>query len=149
MNNRRKFKLSVCRNILIASSLMLTANAVNAELEEIVVTATKRSASANDIGLSISAVSGKKLAEQKLYSLEEITSTVPGLVFSASETNAPILTLRGVGFNETSLGVYPSTSLYVDEIPLPFPAMAAHSAYDLEQVEVLKGVLGISPPKKT
>jgi len=93
--------------------------------------------------MSISAVSGQRLAEQKLTSLEEITSIVPGLVFATSQQNTPILTLRGVGFNESSLGVYPATSLYVDEIPLPFPVMAAHSAYDLERVEVLKGPQGV------
>ncbi|MEZ5482561.1 MAG: TonB-dependent receptor [Porticoccaceae bacterium] len=51
--------------------------------------------------------------------------------------------MRGVGFNESSIGVYPATSLYVDEIPLPFPAMASHSAYDLERAEVLKGPQGV------
>src|SRR5690606_28632469 len=121
----------------------LSAAAAQAQLQEIVVTANKRAESANDIGLSISAISGDKLAEQKLTTLEEITSSVPGLVFATSDQNTPILTLRGVGFNESSIGVYPATSLYVDEIPLPFPVMAAHSAYDLERVEVLKGPQGV------
>ena len=114
----------------------------HAALEEIVVTANKRSESANDVGMAISAVSGEILAEQKLTSLEDIASTVPGLVFSPSTTNTPIFTLRGVGFNESSLGVYPAASLYIDEAPLPFPVMASHSAYDLERVEVLKGPQG-------
>lgn len=112
-------------------------------IEEVVVTANKRVETANEIGLSIDVLSGQKLAEQKLTSLEEITSSVPGLVFATSEQNTPILTLRGVGFNESSLGVYPATSLYSDEVPLPFPVMAAHSAYDLERVEVLKGPQGV------
>ncbi|MEZ5481738.1 MAG: TonB-dependent receptor [Porticoccaceae bacterium] len=123
--------------------LMFGSTVTHAALEEIIVTANKRAESANDIGLSISAVSGEKLAEQKLTSLEEITTAVPGLVFATSQQGTPILTLRGVGFNESSLGVYPATSLYVDEIPLPFPAMAAHSAYDLERAEVLKGPQGV------
>ncbi|MGD9661870.1 MAG: TonB-dependent receptor [Porticoccaceae bacterium] len=93
--------------------------------------------------MSISAISGERLVEQKLTTLEEITSSIPGLVFANSQQNTPILTLRGIGFNESSLGVYPATSLYVDEIPLPFPAMSAHSAYDLERVEVLKGPQGV------
>lgn len=127
---------------LLATSILCSGYA-SAALEEIVVTANKRAESANDIGLSIAAVSGSKLKEQKLTSLEEITSVVPGLVFATSQQNTPILTLRGVGFNESSLGVYPATSLYVDEIPLPFPVMAAHSSYDLERVEVLKGPQGV------
>src|SRR5690606_41316932 len=69
------------------------------------------------IGLSITALSADKLKDQKLVSLEEITAAVPGLVFANSQQNTPILFLRGVGFNESSLGVYPAVSLYVDEIP--------------------------------
>ena len=50
--------------------------------------------------------------------------------------------LRGIGFNESSLGVYPAVSVYVDQVPLSFPVLASHSAYDLERIEVLKGPQG-------
>ncbi|MCP5171064.1 MAG: TonB-dependent receptor [Pseudomonadales bacterium] len=128
---------------LLMPALLFGSATTHAALEEIIVTAQKRAESANEIGLSITALPGDKLAEQKLTSLEEITSAVPGLTFATSQQNTPILTLRGVGFNESSIGVYPATSLYVDEIPLPFPAMASHSAYDLERAEVLKGPQGV------
>src|SRR5690606_34330373 len=72
----------------------------------------------------------------------DFANQVPGLVYSPSTTNTPIFTLRGVGFNESSLGVYPATSLYLDEAPLPFPVMASHTGFDLERVEVLKGPQG-------
>lgn len=125
------------------AAAMLFANSASAVIEEIVVTANKKAENLSDVGLSISAVSGEKLAEQKLTSLEDIASVVPGLVFAPSTTNTPIFTLRGVGFNESSIGVYPATSVYIDEAPLPFPVMASHTAYDLERVEVLKGPQGI------
>ena len=115
----------------------------SAQLEEIIVTANKRSESANDIGLSITALSGDQIAEQRLSNLEDISIVVPGLTFATSQQNTPILTIRGVGFNESSLGVYPATSLYIDEIPLPFPAMASNAVYDLERMEVLKGPQGV------
>lgn len=115
----------------------------SAAIEEVIVTANKRAQSINDVGLSISALSADKLTEQKLTSLEEISSAVPGLVYSASTANTPIFTLRGVGFNEQTLGAYPATSLYLDEAPMPFPVLAAHASYDLERVEVLKGPQGI------
>ena len=50
--------------------------------------------------------------------------------------------MRGVGFNESSLGVYPAVSVYADQVPLPFPVTASHAAYDLERIEVLKGPQG-------
>ncbi|EZP79302.1 TonB-dependent receptor precursor [Novosphingobium resinovorum] len=110
--------------------------------DEIVVTANKRSENINKVGLTIAAVSGQALAERKISSLSDLAAVVPGLAFSPSPTNTPIYTLRGVGFNESSLGVYPAVSVYIDQAPLPFPVLASHSAYDLERVEVLKGPQG-------
>lgn len=129
--------------IIALSATLLASSSTYAAIEEIIVTANKMSESANDVGLAISAVSGDKIAEQKLTSIEDIAFAVPGLVFSSSTGNTPIITLRGVGFNESSVGVYPATSIYIDEAPLPFPVMASHTAYDLERVEVLKGPQGI------
>jgi iron complex outermembrane recepter protein len=109
---------------------------------DIVVTANKREQNLNDVGLTITAIGAEALKERKITSLEDIASIVPGLVYTPSTTNTPIFTLRGVGFNESSLGVYPAVSVYMDQVPLSFPVLASHSAYDLERVEVLKGPQG-------
>jgi iron complex outermembrane recepter protein len=113
-----------------------------ADVNDIIVTANKREENLNDVGLTIAALGREQLAERKIVSLEDVASIVPGLTFTPSTTNTPIFTLRGVGFNESSLGVYPAVSVYIDQIPLSFPILAAHSAYDLERVEVLKGPQG-------
>ncbi|MFD2502440.1 TonB-dependent receptor plug domain-containing protein [Rhizorhabdus histidinilytica] len=106
------------------------------------VTANKREEKLNNVGLSITALSGNALAERKITSLQDVASAIPGLAYAQSATNTPILTLRGVGFNESSLGVYPAVSVYVDQAPLPFPVLASHSAFDLQRIEVLKGPQG-------
>lgn len=139
-NSNTRFQKRSLAVAVLAATIPVSAYAA---LEEVIVTANKRAQSANSIGLSIAALSGDKLTEQKLTSLEEITTGVPGLVFATSQQGTPMLTLRGVGFNESSLAVYPATSLYLDEVPLTFPALAAHSAFDLERVEVLKGPQGV------
>jgi iron complex outermembrane recepter protein len=112
------------------------------DTSEIIVTANKREQNINDVGTTITALSAATLATRKITSLEDVAAAVPGLAYSPSTTNTPIFTLRGVGFNESSLGVYPAVSVYSDEVPLPFPVMASHAAYDLERIEVLKGPQG-------
>lgn len=109
---------------------------------EIVVTANKREQNLNDVGLTITALSGAQLAQRGITSLADLATAVPGLSFAQSANNTPILTLRGIGFNESSLGVYPAVSVYVDQAPLPFPVLASHSAFDVERIEVLKGPQG-------
>ncbi|WP_229813661.1 TonB-dependent receptor [Novosphingobium colocasiae] len=118
------------------------AQSAGSESNEIIVTANKREENLNKVGLTITAITADALTERKVSSVEDIANTVPGLSFSPSATNTPILTLRGVGFNEYSLGVYPAVTVYIDQAPLVFPALTSHSAFDLQRVEVLKGPQG-------
>ena len=123
-----------------ASDANATQNA--SAFGEIVVTANKRSENLSKVGASVTAITGEALQERQIVSLSDLATVVPGLQYAASTSNTPIFTLRGIGFNENSLGVYPAVSVYIDQAPLPFPVMGSHSAYDLERVEVLKGPQG-------
>jgi outer membrane receptor protein involved in Fe transport len=109
---------------------------------EIIVTAQKRAQSINDVGLTITALSSDTLAKQGIQSMQDMARVVPGLNFADSGFGTPIFTLRGVGFSDNSLANYPTTSVYVDEVPLPFAVMTAHANLDLERLEVLKGPQG-------
>tara|TARA_R110002124_G_scaffold101639_1_gene249266 strand:+ start:7165 stop:9633 length:2469 start_codon:yes stop_codon:yes gene_type:complete len=110
--------------------------------DEIIVTANKREESLSKVGQTVSALSSEMLQDRRITDLSDIASAVPGLSYTPSANATPILTLRGIGFNEESLGVYPSVSSYLDQAPLSFPVMTLHAAYDLERIEVLKGPQG-------
>ena len=144
--NKLWLQLSVgfCVGLLPAAAQAQQAQgaADSSSAGDIVVTANKREQNLNTVGLTITAISASALQERKLTSLADVANAIPGLAFAPSNTGTPILTLRGVGFNESSLGVYPAVSLYVDQIPLPFPALGSHAAFDLQRVEVLKGPQG-------
>lgn len=122
------------KNVMVADNANQTG--------EIIVTANKREEHLNRVGLTVSVLSGQELAERKISSLEDVAAVVPGLAFAPSADNTPILTLRGVGYNDSSLGIYPAVSVYLDQAPLPFPVLASHTAYDLQRIEVLKGPQG-------
>jgi iron complex outermembrane recepter protein len=111
-------------------------------VQEVIVTAQKRRQSINTVGMTIAALGGEALKTRQINSLADLAQAVPSLSYSTSAYNTPVYTLRGVGFYETSLGAYPTVSVYVDEVPLPFPALTKHSAFDLDRVEVLKGPQG-------
>lgn len=109
---------------------------------DIVVTANKREQKLNDVGLTVQVLSGQVLQERQVSSLEDIANTVPGLTYGNTSTNTPVFTLRGVGFNEASIGAIAAVTVYQDQAPLAFSVLATHSAYDLERIEVLKGPQG-------
>jgi iron complex outermembrane recepter protein len=114
----------------------------SSELAEIVVTAEKRSQPIDKVGMTISAFSGPTLQAQGIDNVADLAEIVPGLTYAHSNTGLPVYTLRGVGFYETSLAAYPAVSVYVDQVPLPFPLLTSHTTLDIERVEVLKGPQG-------
>ncbi len=138
MNFRNILLTSVAGAVGIIPTLASAQDASN----EIIVTANKREQNLNEVGLTVTAIGAEALQNRRVASLEDVASVAPGLIYTPSTNNTPIFTLRGIGFNESSIGVYPAVSVYVDQIPLPFPVLAAHSAYDLERIEVLKGPQG-------
>lgn len=109
---------------------------------EIIVTAQRRSESANQLGLSITALSGDTLAQRGVTGAADLAKVVPGFVYTPTPYNTPVYTLRGVGYFDNSLAASPAVSVYVDEVPLAFPAMTQAAALDIQRVEVLKGPQG-------
>lgn len=116
--------------------------AVPGQADDIIVTVTKRRESIHEIPMSIYAISGDQLTQRGITSVGDLQKVVAGFTFTESYSGTPIYYIRGVGFNESSLGAAPNVSVYVDEIPLPFPVMSAGVALDLQRVEVLKGPQG-------
>lgn len=113
-------------------------------IQEIIVTATKRAQSANDVGLSISTVDADTLSRRKIDDPIEVARLVPALSVTPTGTSSStVYTLRGIGFNSNFLGASPTVAVYVDEVPLTYPAMTQGAVLDLERVEVYKGPQGI------
>ena len=109
---------------------------------DIIVTAQKRAETVNQVGMSISALSGDTLARQGITSVDQLVKAVPGFNYTRTVYGSPVFTLRGIGFNETTLAAAPTVSIYLDEVPLPYSPMAQGVTLDAERVEVLKGPQG-------
>lgn len=116
--------------------------APSAGVGEIIVTAQKRSQSINNVGLSITAVSGDVLASRGVTDVSQLAKLVPGFNFNLSSDQSPIYTIRGVGYQDSSIAASPAVTVYVDEVPLPYSNETLGAALDLERVEVLKGPQG-------
>jgi len=111
-------------------------------LQEIIVTAQKREESNSKVGLSIVAVSGQSLVDRNIISTEDLTRVVPGFTYGYSGYNTPVYSIRGVGFNDSSLAGSPTVSVYLDQVSLPYTAMTQGATLDLQRLEVLKGPQG-------
>jgi iron complex outermembrane receptor protein len=109
---------------------------------EVVVTAEKRSERLQDVPMSIATASGAQLKDLGVTDPSMLEKLVPGFSYTAGVNGVPVFTIRGVGFYDTTLAAVPAVSVYVDQIPVPYLAMARGATLDVERLEVLKGPQG-------
>jgi iron complex outermembrane recepter protein len=112
------------------------------ETGEIIVTAQKRSQSINSVGLSITAVTGDELASRGVSDPSQLTKLVSGFNFNKTAQESPVYTIRGVGYQDSSIAASPTVTVYVDEVPIPYSGGTLGASLDIERVEVLKGPQG-------
>jgi iron complex outermembrane receptor protein len=112
------------------------------QLVEVVVTAEKHAAVANEVPMSITTATGTQLANEGISQPRDLANITPGFSYADSYLGTPIYTLRGVGFSDTSLVGRSTVGIYVDEAPIPFAIETRGADLDLDRVEVLKGPQG-------
>jgi outer membrane receptor protein involved in Fe transport len=127
---------------VLAQTAQPAGEAEASQIGDIIVTAQKRSEKLSDVPLSISASTGEQLLKQGVTSVGDLQRVVPGLAYTQSPYGAPIFTIRGIGFFDEAVGISPTVSVYVDQVPLPFSRATEGASLDLERVEVLKGPQG-------
>jgi iron complex outermembrane receptor protein len=111
-----------------------------APLEEVVVTATKRSESLQAVPISVSAIDGDALAAARITSPDGLVTRVANLQLTAIVgENTPVFSLRGVSMFDYSLNQSSPVATYYDEVYKGNFALLGVAMYDLERVEVLQG----------
>jgi len=109
-------------------------------LPTIVVTARKRTESAQDVPVSITAFSAEQLAHEDLTSLERLAVTTPQFsVGRAPFGSGAQLTLRGIGSNSNAIGIEQSVAVVVDGVYYGQGRIIDEGFFDLAGLEILKG----------
>jgi len=117
------------------------SSADTAYIGEIVVTAQKRSESIQKVPITIAAVTGAQLQEQKIISVVDLATITSGLNFSTASTGiAPFI--RGFGNHTGTVGNEPPVAIYVDGVYLPSSAGSVFTLNNIDRIEVLKGPQG-------
>jgi len=131
---------------LTASPQMADAQAASASsgaLEEIVVTAQKREQNSQDIGISVSAITGADLNSLGAVAATDITKSMPAVVLT--QPNGPssfTLSIRGITQNDFADHQESPAAIYVDDVYVSQMAGLAFSLFDIDRVEVLRGPQG-------
>jgi iron complex outermembrane recepter protein len=105
---------------------------------DIIVTATKREQSVQDIGAAIAAVTGDTLEQRGITDPSDLQFLTPSLQVGKSQGNTAF-TIRGVGFNTVGS---PAVAVHVDGVFQPRAGMGDLAQIDVDRVEVLRGPQG-------
>ena len=130
------------RNISALALAIATASsgAYAAQIEEIIVTATKRAQSLQDIPLSVSVTSGETIQRAAIVDIIDLQTSVPSLrvnqLQSSAQTN---FTIRGYGNGANNPGIEPAVSVYIDGVPRTRSASSLADLPTVERIEVLSG----------
>ncbi len=113
------------------------------QIQEIVVTATRRRENARKVPVSIGVISGSEIASHHIEDYEDVTRILPGVSFAAH--NGPgqdNISIRGVS---STVG-NPTVGIYLDDVPIitqnGYEGMAQPRFLDLDRLEVLRGPQG-------
>ena len=120
-----------------------TADTASTTVQEVLVTAQKRTERLQDVPVSVAVVSANKLAQQNITSVHDLTLVVPSVSFNdSSNTRGQGMSIRGVGTLSFSDGVEPSVSTVVDGVVLGRQTGSMFDLIDIDHIEVLRGPQG-------
>lgn len=134
-------KLNLTIKMLLNCSLVLAGSMgyANAELEQITVTAQKRSESLQEVPVSVNAFTGDMMKSLGVSDASDLVELTPGLSSNANAGSKKNYFLRGVGTNDFHLTAASAVGQYFDGITLTSGFHAKAALFDMERVEVLKG----------
>lgn len=140
------FKRTILAQAIIVASV---SNLAHAQIEEVLVTATKQSASTQDIPIAVTALGEESLTQMGVSNFDDYLIQLPGVTAGGSGPGQSTIYIRGVASTTPNLttsgvaGLAPNVALYLDEQPLSQPGRNLDVyAADLSRIEVLKGPQG-------
>ena len=129
----------------IAISSLFVSNAFAADtlslMEEVIVTADKRSESIQDVSASITALNSEMIARAGIEDVTRLEHVVPGMRMGMSGNEARIA-MRGTRSNNVGTEGEPTVGVFLDGVYVATSTQALGSYVDLERIEVLRGPQG-------
>jgi len=133
---------SYLKSIFIINLFVLTFAATSQEVEEVVVTATKKSESIQDLAFSIEALSSEQLAQDQVYDLQDLQEVIPGFIADKGVASGGLYSLRGLLSRNISSASVDSLSFNINGHSINSSSMTNIGFFDIERIEVKKGPVG-------
>lgn len=132
---------------MLASATMsppvLAQNSGSSVIEEVSVTAERRSQSLQEIPLAISSVSGEKVEKALITRTTDLSARSPGLQVSRGRLGEPKVVIRGIGGSVIdNIAASPKVAMFIDDVYVSRGSGMDMTLFDIERIEVLRGPQG-------
>jgi len=138
MNKFFNYSFSVCASFF----LVLSLNVISQEIEEVVVTATKKEESVQDLALSIEAFTEESLEANMVRDANDLQDLVPGLSINKNIGSGGAYTIRGVGSFGIGAATLDSVIISTNGHDSGSSSFMDTGFFDIERIEVSKGPQG-------
>lgn len=120
------------------------AAASGTSMEEIVVTAERRTTNLQTTPLAISAIQADTLQKENINTLADINGRIPSMEITHSSGYETIVTIRGVGLEtpENAPKTSPGVSFFIDGVYIANTISLDQTLFDIDHIEVLRGPQG-------
>ncbi|GAA4100119.1 TonB-dependent receptor [Zhongshania borealis] len=143
-------RYKVFKAVPAVSLLMMSSLSVAQQLEEVIVTAQKVSASTQDTPIAITGMSSGALEKFGFSNANDIVAQVPNMQVSGPYGEVqPIFSIRGVSMSDYSSNQASPIGVYADEAYMGAVYTHGMSFFDVERLEVLRGPQGTLYGKNT
>lgn len=139
----------LCRAIALSALASTNSVALFAQqdteswvIEEVVVTAQKRTQSLQDVPIALTAFSSDFIEQAGASNFKGLIDLTPGFSVAGGDDLAPAPYIRGIGSADPSIGSDPSIGIFVDGIYASRRGGAITDFMDVERIEFLKGPQG-------
>lgn len=139
-NNPRSTLTQAVSAVIMASAV--STPAWSQTLEEVIVTATKRSQSVQEVPLAITALSGDFVSKVNLDDVKDLVSFTPGVTGNSQDSFIDAISVRGIRTQDFGVGGDPSAAFFKNDLYEGRNGSAVTSLYDVDRVEVLRGPQG-------
>ena len=137
---------------LVAAIAAIAAVAAEPDtsLEEIVVTALRRTQTAEEVGVAIDTASGAEIQTLRIQQPLDLSDISPSLsTMNATTDSTPLFLIRGIGLDDFNMNNSSGVGIYLDEVFASFPGFLTSALFDVDRVEILKGPQGTLYGKNT
>src|SRR5579863_9974843 len=151
MNNpRERLRRAVAWTLILSGSVAGSlcqaqepTSSQPAVLDEVIVTAEKRSENIQDVPIAIIALSGQQLQDAGVTDIKNMTVLTPGLtVTSTTNENSTTARIRGIGTVGDNPGLESSVGVVIDGVYRPRNGVGFGNLGEIAEIEVLEGPQG-------